>query len=285
MAIIPNPIKTGKRSKQTYVVELTNTDIMNCLLFMILAIILLMSVFVSCFKVYDLRKQVHELSMQVTHLSDKNISTKKTMGQQITTLEQEVNGLHVEVDDLYNTINHYQSNISSNRLESEVTVEPEPELNIDDGGLTEQINILVADITDVTKVSNATAEELNQAIQSTCKWMYEYNPNMGQVYLEKEKEYGINAYFALSVSFSEVGVNKMSNLARNDNNIYGLLNGKEYDSIEDCIDYFFRLIKNHYVGEGKQSVEAISQKYCLGDPVWIKNVSTFMRKLPERSRL
>ena len=283
MAIIPNRINRGKRSNQTYMIELTTTDMINCVLFITLTFIMLVSIFVASFKVYNLRTQVHELSAQVSTLSSKNVSITKEMGQQIVVLKQEVGGLYVEVDDLNNTINHYQSNTSSNT--TELKVESQSELTIDDNGLTEQVNTLVADITDVTKVSNASVEDLNKAIQYTCRWMYEYDPNIGQVYYDKEKEYGINAYFALSVSFSEVGVKEMSKLARNDNNIYGLLNGNEYDSIEDCIDYFFRLIKKYYVGEGRQSVEAISEKYCLSDPVWIKNVSTFMRKLPEKSRL
>lgn len=143
---------------------------------------------------------------------------------------------------------------------------------------------LVADPNDVTKVSNATAEELNAAIKATCKWMYEYNPNMGEVYQKLEAEHGINAYFALAVSFSEVGVDDMSRLAREDNNTYGLMNGKKYDTIEDCVDYFFKLIKKNYVGEGRLTVKKIADKYCLGDTTWIKNVTIFMNKLPERSR-
>ena len=149
----------------------------------------------------------------------------------------------------------------------------------------ELLATLISDTRDITKVSNATAEELNAAIKATCKWMYEYNPNIGEVYARLEQEYGINAYFALAVSFSEVGVGEMSNLAKNNKNTYGIMNGKKYDSVEDCVDYFFRLIKKHYVGQGLTTVEDISQKYCLGDPVWIKNVTVFMRKLPERSRL
>lgn len=143
---------------------------------------------------------------------------------------------------------------------------------------------LIADPKDVTKVSNATAEELNAAIKATCKWMYEYNANMGEVYQKLEEEHGINAYFALAVSFSEVGVGDMSKLAREDNNTYGLMNGKKYDTVEDCVDYFFRLIKKNYVGEGRLTVEDIAEKYCLGNPTWIKNVTIFMNKLPGRSR-
>lgn len=143
---------------------------------------------------------------------------------------------------------------------------------------------LVSDTKDVTKISNATPEELNTAIQKSCKWMYEYNPNMGQVYYDLEHEHGINAYFALAVSFSEVGTQEMSKLAKNDNNTYGLMNGVKYDTIEDCVDYFFRLIKKYYVGQGRLSVKDISEKYCLGNTTWIKNVSFYMEALPERSR-
>lgn len=143
---------------------------------------------------------------------------------------------------------------------------------------------LVADVMDVTKPSNATPEELNKAIEKTCKWMHEYNPNIGQVYHDLEEEYGINAYFALAVSFSEVGVQEMSKLAKNRNNTYGLNNDKVYDSVEDCTEYFFYLIDKYYVGQGLMTVEDISQKYCLGNPTWIKNVSIFMNTLPEKSR-
>ena len=145
---------------------------------------------------------------------------------------------------------------------------------------------LVSDINDVTAISNATPEELNLAIKESCPWMFNYNPNMGQVYYELEQEHGINAYFALAVSFNEVGVREMSNLATKNNNTYGLMNGVKYDSIEDCTDYFFRLIKKYYVGSGLSSVEEISKKYCPGNDnaSWIETVSFYMEELPNRSR-
>lgn len=144
--------------------------------------------------------------------------------------------------------------------------------------------VLISDTSNVTKVSNATVEELNAAIAATCPWMSSYNSNLGQLYHDLEEEYGINAYFALAVSYSEVGTQNMSRLAREDNNIYGLMTGVKYDSLEDCIDYFFRLIKKNYVGQGRLSVEDISKKYCNGNPTWIKNVSYFMNELPDRCR-
>ena len=164
----------------------------------------------------------------------------------------------------------------------EESIEVEPEV------IEQELITLVADTSDVTKPSNATIDELNNAIKESCNWMYQYNPNLGEIYYNLEKEYGINAYFALSVSMSEVGVNKMSKVARTKNNTYGIMGKSSYktfNSVEDCVDYFFRLINKYYIGNGRYSIKSISNKYCGGDPTWIKNVSYFMSVLPEKSRI
>jgi hypothetical protein len=141
----------------------------------------------------------------------------------------------------------------------------------------------------VTEPSNATAEELNRAINSSCKWMREYNTDgrLGEFYYKMEQQYGINAYFALSVPMQEVGVQQASSLARNKNNIYGLRGKNGYlsfSSYEDCIEYWFNMINKAYVGKrGLISVQSISGRYCNGNPEWVSGVSSFMNKLPDRS--
>ena len=146
-----------------------------------------------------------------------------------------------------------------------------------------------ANVNNVTHASNATPEELNRAINSSCKWMSQYNTNgqLGEFYYKMEQQYGINAYFAISVSISEVGAQDASNLARTKNNIYGLRNNNgwlTFSSYEDCIQYWFNTISKYYVEKrGLISVQSISNRYCGGDQTWIKNVSNYMYKLPDRS--
>lgn len=164
--------------------------------------------------------------------------------------------------------------------------EPEPEPVVEE--IIEVDLDPYANASNVTEPSNATASELNRAINSSCKWMKAYNTNgqLGELYYKMEQQYGINAYFAISVSMQEVGPQKASNLANTKNNIYGL-KGKNgwmsFNSYEDCIQYWFKLISKNYVGKGLSSVNKISNKYCGGDPTWIKNVSNFMYKLPNAS--
>lgn len=165
-----------------------------------------------------------------------------------------------------------------------VPIEPpvmEEVIEIDDGFVRE----LIANTGDVRQPSNATPEELNNAINSMCKWMREYDPNLGEYYAQMEQQYGINAYFAIAVSMQEVGRGEPSARARNKNNIYGLMTSTHYASYEDCIDYWYRLISKSYVGNGRISVQSISQKYCGGDPTWINNVSNFMYQLKSNSTI
>ena len=137
------------------------------------------------------------------------------------------------------------------------------------------IDDIVIDISDVTKISNATPDMIESALAGT--WLEGY----GSLYYELEHEYNVNAFLAIGNAIQETGWKGNSTLAVNDNNIYGM-NNKKFDSKEDCINYYFRLINKHYVGEGYISLEQINGKYCPPDDTWDNDIYSIAKKLKSK---
>ena len=76
-----------------------------------------------------------------------------------------------------------------------------------------------------------------------------------------EKEYGINAYFTISVASLESGYGK-SGFARINKNIFGIM-GKSFSSFSECVRYFGRLMHTY---ENKHKITmtpaGINKRYC-----------------------
>ena len=138
------------------------------------------------------------------------------------------------------------------------------------------IDDIVIDINNVAAISNATEDMIESALEGT--WLEGY----GSLYYELEHEYNVNAFLAIGNAIQETGWDETkSYLARNHNNIYGITNGT-FDSKEDCIRYYFRLINKHYIGEGYISLEQINGKYCPPDDTWDNDIYSIAKKLKSK---
>ena len=100
----------------------------------------------------------------------------------------------------------------------------------------------------------------------------------GQMWVNLESKYGVNAIFGIAVAYQESGFGT-SALAKNKNNLFGL-NGSNgwmrFDSVEDCVDYFGHLISSSSLYANK-TIDEISRHYCTSGPEgWAKAVKSLM---------
>lgn len=128
--------------------------------------------------------------------------------------------------------------------------------------------------TEVSSKSGATIEELDAYLE-------DFNlGGLGEAVLEVEEEYGINAFFTVGVMRLESG-NGTSKLSINKNNLFGLAaydgsayhSGLSFETKSDCVKYFGKLIKNHYIDEGRTTANSINTKYC-SSKTWARKISS-----------
>jgi beta-N-acetylglucosaminidase len=99
-----------------------------------------------------------------------------------------------------------------------------------------------------------------------------------QALIDLEKNYGVNAFFAMAVSTLESGYGK-SSLATSRNNYYGLSLSRSWDSLYDNTQYWGNLIRKSYINQGRTSADTISTKYCPPNSTeWAKFMHTNMLK-------
>lgn len=137
---------------------------------------------------------------------------------------------------------------------------------------------IVCDTTSVGRPSGATGEQLQQAIVNMGSWMADYN--FGELFHQLENAYGVNAIFAIAVTTQEAGF-RQSSVCRRNKNMFGITGKKGYrsfNSYEECIEYFYNLIRVSYINKGRYSTQSIGSKYCT-TPTWGANVSKLMWKV------
>lgn len=130
---------------------------------------------------------------------------------------------------------------------------------------------------DVRVLSGATPETLNKLLEGT--WLEGH----GQVFYDNEQKYGVNALFSMGNAILETGWNGDNWLAKNKNNIYGLNTTKYFESYEHCINHWFELISEHYVGEGYTSMNSIQKKYCPPNSQWDEDITGVVSRLRKNS--
>lgn len=137
--------------------------------------------------------------------------------------------------------------------------------------------------TNITEPSGVTAEQLNSALVETGL------ANLGQAYLNAEQNYGVNALVLASIHVHESGWGN-SSLARNNNNLGGIKNGRggwsSFSSKADCIDYSAQLLGEDYLTpEGRYyngtTLTGVNVRYCETKD-WASKVVNTANTLLER---
>lgn len=135
-----------------------------------------------------------------------------------------------------------------------------------------QIESITADPNDISKVSNLTEEQYYVLTKGT--WWEGHE----QVLIDLEKNYGINAFYAMSVSTLESG-HGTSERAYSRNNYYGAEVPTYFESLYDNTMYFGDFQSRLYVSEGLVSVWQIGPKYCPPNRNWESYVANSMVEL------
>lgn len=111
---------------------------------------------------------------------------------------------------------------------------------------------------------NGTANDLNSKLGGQLS-------GKGQVFLDAQAKYGVNAGILASICIHESD-NGKSNLARTKNNVGGVRYAgstefRRYDSVDDCIMHMAKFLKSGYLDKGLTSIAQVGAKYCpTNDP-------------------
>ena len=124
----------------------------------------------------------------------------------------------------------------------------------------------------LTDEFTGTADQLNKMLNRRDGVL----KNKGQVFLDAQKRYGINAAILAAICINESAYGT-SNLARNKNNVGGVSQGKgfkTYNSVDECIMDIARFLKSGYVDKGLVTIKQVGKKYCpVDDPRDTKGVN------------
>ena len=212
--------------------------------------------------------------MAITTFSIANLSTN------INSLNNAISIQNENIQSLYEDIIIIQDEIES------IVIEP----TVDESATNEKTveePAVVVNLTDITKPSNLTADQLNSIIDeqlSTIGESYTKFSGMGESLVKMEQETGVNALFCLSVGSLESG-HGTSYAAESKNNLFGLIgnsgNLMSFDSVDDCVMYWGELIRDNYMDNGRTTVSSIQSKYCPGSSTWSGNVTYFMNEYSE----
>ncbi|MCM1213972.1 MAG: glucosaminidase domain-containing protein [Lachnospiraceae bacterium] len=221
--------------------------------------IMLWTIIIGSIMTYMLQKDVGSLQMQVDILTTQNDTMSMMYQSELAEYEIQISSRDFMIEQLNEEITAAYDTIAT--LEAELAI-PDP---------------IIINYSDITHRSGLTAEQFDEVI-NTVLTKYKKGDTqltgLGQALYDMETEYDINGFLALGISGIESGWG-CSNLAVNSNNLYGLI-GMSFDSTYDCTMYFGKLMRNHYIGEGRTSLASISKKYCEGNTKWVSDVSWFI---------
>lgn len=134
-----------------------------------------------------------------------------------------------------------------------------------------------------------TAKALNSVLGGVLK-------GKGETFIEAGKKYGISPAFLAGISMHECA-NGTSRQAKELQNVMGVMIGKtpkEFDSVEDCIDYMASRLKKSPCYRSGKTIAQIQKVYCPvgaeNDPTklnkyWTNGVVEKMNKILEKDTL
>lgn len=226
-------------------------------------------------------KEITQLNTNVTTLTATNMSLKESNEQYKYDIEnnyilldkyQELQEQHTGLQNDYQKLSDTLTTVKKEKKETETKYK-----KLVQTVQTESSGSVVFDENDVRKVSGASAETLNRILRGT--WLEGY----GEVFYDNEKKYGVNALFSIGNAIIETGWDGDSYLATERNNIYGLATNRIFGSKTECINYWFNLISEYYVGDGLISIARINEKYCPPNARWSSDITWIVNKLLSNS--
>lgn len=196
----------------------------------------------------------------------------------------ELSNQYIELAENYDRINAQldlllEEATSTNDEETDNLVEPNEDNPSDvEAEAPKEINV-----TDISHASNLSANDLNIIIDSeilASNFSNSKMEGMGDTLVKMEEEYDVNALFCLSVSYIESGFGT-SNAAISKNNLFGLIASTglmSFDTPEDCIMYWGKLLRNSYINNGRNTISSIQKIYCPNSTTWAPNITTYFNR-------
>lgn len=139
---------------------------------------------------------------------------------------------------------------------------------------------------DVTKnLFNGKAEDLNRCLVGTKL------EGQGQLFLNAQKKYGINAVFLMSIAKNESGFGaspaREKNGAIHKYNIAGLTTGSKIPghrfqnpvNYAACIDSLCKNLIKHYISQHHTTISSIQKTYAPGNKEWANSIKNTMGEL------
>ena len=119
----------------------------------------------------------------------------------------------------------------------------------------------------LTKKSNASIDDIKVITER-----YTRLKGMELTFLICEEEYGINAITTISCCILESHAGE-SRIGMAKNNMFGIAAydwdpfncAKSFDTLADCLDYWYNMIIKGYINEGRDTLEKMQSKYCTNN--------------------
>ena len=131
---------------------------------------------------------------------------------------------------------------------------------------------------------NLTMQELTEKLDRT---LTSDLTGYGKVFAEKSIELGLDPYLAVAITMHETGCKwGCSSLLKKCNNVAGIkgspgCNGgsyKRFNSLEEGINYYLRMLYNNYYSKGLTTPELINKRYAE-DKSWASKVNKYIESI------
>lgn len=131
---------------------------------------------------------------------------------------------------------------------------------------------------------NLTMQELTEKLDRT---LTSDLTGYGKVFAEKSIELGLDPYLAVAITMHETGCKwGCSSLLKKCNNVAGIkgspgCNGgsyKKFDSLEEGINYYLKMLYNNYYSKGLTTPELINKRYAE-DKSWASKVNKYIESI------
>lgn len=164
---------------------------------------------------------------------------------------------------------------------------PEPTIEVSRGDLQHKTPTLVIDSKyNLRTYEHVGVNQLENALRHNLK-------GKAHIMIQYAEEYELSVYFIVAVAALESGWGT-SSMAKNKNNYFGFLNGREYTNFEQSLQAFCELMTTHYLdANGKYfngyTVEAVNVRYCLKnsapDLSWSRSINELMSEIAYNSNI
>lgn len=148
-------------------------------------------------------------------------------------------------------------------------IEPAHEIKIDNPPIIPNCHKNYNKNFNVTKdLFNGSAEDLNRCLKGTKL------AGMGQMFLDTQEKYGINAIFLMAIARGESGYGKKPQ--KNPFSIFGT-GDRTSKSYKECLDKLGRNLKQNYITKNKlDTIGKINKRYAPTNIKWANNIANHM---------